>query len=142
MLFKYEHWFTISITYTVLERQSSQLGRIWTQRNFKNPNFPTLYWVYSQLFISNSFLTFPQILRIYQCAGINIFSIRNSVHTPEVLTLGKALLILLPFFLLMLKMEMITQKDNYYYRKGVVNQVNQVYSVGLKFRNPKLNILW
>ena len=57
LLYKYEHFFylktgnlikilvSLSLRQTVPERLSSQSSKIWSQVDFKNPNFPTLFWI-------------------------------------------------------------------------------------------------
>ena len=66
---------------------------------------------------------------------------RNFAHATEFLTLGKALLILLPLYLLMLIMQILTQTDNNKCRKSVVTIKSIIFKkMSLKFRNPKFNI--
>ena len=55
-IFIYEHFFLKNwqfnhklfpppYTYTVPEKLSSQSDKIWKQGDFKNPNFPTFWWI-------------------------------------------------------------------------------------------------
>ena len=62
--------------------------------------------------------------------------------TEECLTLGKALLIFLSFYILTLEMQISTQTDNQKYRESVATEKSALFEkMSLKIRNAKFNIL-
>ena len=79
--------------YTLPERQSSESDKIWKQGNFKNTNFPTVWWIGKNLevqskltFRNPNFQYFPWIsknweVHLEQHSKIRIFNLKPSFQS-------------------------------------------------------------
>ena len=80
--------------------------------------------------------------KIFHWQKQNFAPTGNFANTTEVLTQGKALLILLLFYLQMIMMPISSQKDNQGYRKSAATKESTLFKkIVLKFWNPKFNNL-